>query len=398
MPQSASGQTASGGAALYASVGPELAHYDVDVAGAALVRRATVTLPANVHYAWPHVSGRYFYVASSNSASGMGPVGDKYHVTAFRIHPASGALTPHGDPIALPTRPIHMTTDIPSEHLLVAFSNPSAIRVYRVNPDMTPGEEVRQPGPIDPGIYGHQVRVSPDNRLAILVTRGHDAAGGNPEEPGALKVFHYRDGLLTNEISIAPNGGYGFGPRHLDFHPTEPWVYVSLERQNKLDVFQITGNALSSAPVFRKETLAEPGNIRGRQVAGTVHVHPNGRFVYAVNRASSTIEVDGKSVFVGGENTLAVCDVDSTTGEPTLIQHIDTRGIHCRTFHIDPSGRVLVAAHIMALPVRDGAAIRMVPASLAVFRINPNGRLGYVRKYDVDVGDKTMFWMGMVGL
>ena len=399
MPQSASAQTAAKNVALYASVGPELTQYEVDVEGAALHRHGTVTLPANVHYSWPHSSGRYLYVASSNSASGMGgPVGDKHHITAFRIDPASGALTPHGDPIPLPTRPIHMTTDIPSEHLLVAFSNPSAIRVYRVNPDMTAGEEVRQPGPIDPGIYGHQVRVSPDNRLAILMTRGHDAAGGKPEEPGALKVFHYQNGLLNNEVSVAPNGGYGFGPRHLDFHPKEPWVYVSLERQNKLDMFRIAGDALSPEPVFRKETLAEPGNIRGRQVAGTVHVHPSGRFLYAVNRASSTIEVDGKPVFAGGENTLAAYEINSTTGEPTLIQQIDTRGIHCRTFHIDPSGRVLVTAHIMALPVRDGGAIRTVPASLAVFRINGDGRLDFVRKYDVDVGDRTMFWMGMVRL
>jgi len=328
----------------------------------------------------------------------MGPVGDKHHVTALRIDPASGALTPHGDPIPLPTRPIHMTTDTPSDHLLVAFSNPSAIRVYRVNRDATPGEEVRQPGSIDAGIYGHQVRVSPDNRLAILVTRGHDAAGSKSEDPGALKVFDYKDGLLTNEVSVAPNGGYGFGPRHLDFHPAKPWVYVSLERQNKLDMFEINGGALSPAPVFRKETLAEPGNIRGRQVAGTVHVHPNGRFVYAVNRASSTIEAAGRPVFAGGENTFAVYGIDATTGEPTLIQHIDTRGIHCRTFHIDPSGRMLVAAHIMALPVRDGAAIRTVPASLAVFRIGDDGKLDFVRKYDVDVGDKTMFWMGMVRL
>jgi 6-phosphogluconolactonase len=398
MPQSASAQTASGKVVLYASVGPALTQYDVDVEGAELFRRSTVTLPANVHYAWPHASGRHLYVASSNSASGMGPVGDKHHVTALRIDPASGALTPHGDPIPLPTRPIHMTTDIPSDHLLVAFSNPSAIRVYRVNRDATPGEEVRQPGPIDAGIYGHQVRVSPDNRLAILVTRGHDAAGSKPEDPGALKVFDYKNGLLTNEVSVAPNGGYGFGPRHLDFHPAKPWVYVSLERQNKLDMFEITGGALSPAPVFRKETLAEPGNIRGRQVAGTVHVHPNGRFVYAVNRASSTIEAEGKPVFAGGENTLAVYSIDAATGEPTLIQHIDTRGIHCRTFHIDPSGRILVAAHIMALPVREGAAIRIVPASLAMFRIGDDGKLDFVRKYDVDVGDKTMFWMGMVRL
>jgi 6-phosphogluconolactonase (cycloisomerase 2 family) len=319
-------------------------------------------------------------------------------VTAFRVDGDSGVLTPHGDPIPLPTRPIHMTTDISSEHLLVAFSNPSALRVYRVNPDATPGGEVRQPEPIDAGIYGHQVRVSHDNRLAILVTRGHDAAAGKPEEPGALKVFQYKDGLLTGEVSVAPNGGYGFGPRHLDFHPTKPWVYVSLERQNKLDMFAITNGKLSAAPVFRKETLSEPGNIRGRQAAGTVHVHPNGRFVYAANRASSTIEVDGKSVFAGGENTIAAYEIDTTTGEPVPIQHVDTHGIHCRTFHIDPSGRILVAAHIMALPVREGAAIDTVPASLAVFRIDNSGKLDFVRKYDVDVGDRTMFWMGMVPL
>jgi 6-phosphogluconolactonase (cycloisomerase 2 family) len=204
--------------------------------------------------------------------------------------------------------------------------------------------------------------------------------------------------LLTDEVSVAPNGGYGFGPRHLDFHPTRPWVYVSLERQNKLDMFEITSGQLSAAPVFRKETLAEPGNIRGRQAAGTVHLHPNGRFVYAANRASSTVQVDGKSVFAGGENSFAVYEIDTTTGEPYPIQHVDTRGIHCRTFHIDPSGRMLVAAHLMVLPVREGAAIRTVPASLAVFRIDDRGKLDFVRKYDVDVGNRTMFWMGMVPL
>jgi 6-phosphogluconolactonase len=382
--------------ALYASVGPELAQYDVDVDGAALVRRGAVTLPANVHYASPHASGRYLYVASSNSASGMGPTGDKHHVTAFRIDPDSGLLTPHGDPIPLPTRPIHMTTDIPSEHLLVAFSNPSGLRVYRINSDATPGAEVAQPEPIDPGIYAHQVRVRPDSKLVVLVTRGHDAASGKSEEPGALKVFDYRDGRLIKEVSVAPNGGYGFGPRHLDFHPSKPWVYVSLERQNKLDMFEFAGDALSPAPMFRKETLAEPGNIRSRQVAGTVHVHPNGRFVYAVNRASTTTEFEGRRVFAGGENTFAVYAIDPTIGEPSLTQHVDTRGIHCRTFHIDPSGRLLVAAHIMPLLVKDGATLRTIPASLAVFRIDGDGKLDFVRKYEVDVGDRTMFWMGMV--
>jgi 6-phosphogluconolactonase len=382
---------------VYASVGPELTQYDLDIEDATLSERGTVTLPANVHYAWPHASREFLYVASSDSASGIGgPVGQRHNVSAFRIDAASGALTLHGDPIALPTRPIHMTSDIPSRNLLVAFSNPSGLRVYRVNPDGTPGAEVAQLEAIDPGIYGHQVRVSLDNRLVILVTRGHDAAGGKPEEPGALKVFHYDNGSLNNEVLVAPGGGFGFGPRHLDFHPTKPWVYVSLERQNRLDMFAIDGDRLSGAPLFSKDTLAEPGNIRGRQAAGTVHVHPNGRFVYVANRASSTVGEGTERVFAGGENTLAVYAIDPVTGEPSPIQHVDTRGIHCRTFHIDPGGQVLVAAHIMGLPVKDGAAIREAPACLSLFRIGADGKLDFVRKYDVDVGDRQMFWMRMV--
>jgi hypothetical protein len=288
-----------------------------------------------------------------------------------------------------------LTTDIPSDHLLVAFSNPSAIRVDRVNPDATPDDEVRQPGPIDAGIYGHQVQVSQDDRLEILVTRDHDAAAGEPE---ALKIFQYKDGLPTDEVSMAQNGGYGFGPRHFDFHPIKPWVYVSLERQNKLDMFVITNGMLSAAPVLRKETLAEPGNIRGRQAAHAVHVHPNGHFVYAANRASSTVEVDGKSVGDGGDNTFALYQIVMTTGEPVAVQHVDAHGIHCRTFHIDPSGRMPVAEHIMALPVRGGAVIRTVSVSLAVFRINDRGKLDFLCKYDVDVGDRTMLGKGMVPL
>src|SRR5207253_8977937 len=104
-------QPASSKVALYANVGADLTHYDVDVAGAELIKRATVTLPAGVQYAWPHASRRYLYVASSSSAPRYGTVGPEQHVTAFQIDPASGALTPHGAPIRLPVRPIHISTD-----------------------------------------------------------------------------------------------------------------------------------------------------------------------------------------------------------------------------------------------------------------------------------------------
>jgi 6-phosphogluconolactonase (cycloisomerase 2 family) len=380
---------------LYANVGPDLTQYDMDVEAATLTRRGTVTLPANVQYVWPHASRRHLYVATSDSASGMGRQGSTHHVSVLAIDPATGALSPHGAPIRLPTRPIHMATDIPSAHILVAYSNPSSIGIYRINPDATPGEEVTQPGPIDPGIFAHQVRATPDNRQIILVTRGHDAGGGKAEEPGALKVFDFRDGVLSNEVSVAPGGGYGFGPRHLDFHPTKPFVYVSLERQNQLDMFELDNGAMSSTPRFRKDALADPAT-RHRQVVGTVHVHPNGHTVYVANRSSETIDHAGQRVFAGGENSLAVYAIDQATGEPNLIQHVDTHGIHPRTFHIDPSGRLLVVAHIMGLKVREGDAVRNVPARLSLFRIASDGRLDFARSYDVDVGNRTMWWMGMI--
>src|SRR6202165_3386769 len=301
-PGLSSAQPASNKVALYANVGADLTRYDVDVAGANLTKRGTVTLPAGVQYAWPHASRRYLYVATSSSASGYGPAGTEHHVSAFRIDPASGALTRHGEPIRLPTRPIHMSTDIPSENILVAFNNPSAVRVYRINKDFTPGEEVKQPGAIDAGIFAHQVRVTPDNRQAILVTRGNEGTPTKAEDPGALKVFDYKNGVLTNEVSFAPNGGKEFGPRHLDFHPTKPWMYVSIETQNKMYLYRMENASITPEIAYRSETLAEPSNIRARQAASTVHVHPNGRFLYGANRAEATIEFQGKQVFKGGED------------------------------------------------------------------------------------------------
>jgi len=397
-PRLASAQVSSRKVALYANVGADLTHYDVDVAGAELIKRETVMLPAAVQYAWPHASRRYLYLASSSSAPGYGTQGTEHHVTAFAIDSSTGALTPHGAPIRLPARPIHVSTDVPSEYILVAFNNPSAVRVYRINPDFTPGEEVRQSGSIDAGIFAHQVRVTPDNRLAILVTRGNEGTPTKPEDPGALKVFDYKNGVLTNEVPIAPNGGKEFGPRHLDFHPTKPWMYVSIETQNKLYMFRMEDGRINPEIAYRVETLSVPNNIRARQAAGTVHVHPNGRFVYGANRAEATTEFQGKQVFKGGENSIVVYSINQSTGEPTPIQHIETEKIHPRTFHMDPSGRVLVAEHNLPVNVRDGDAVKIVPAGLSVFRMGDDGKLTLVRKYDIDVGSKTMFWMGMVPL
>src|SRR5207253_11232032 len=49
----------------YSSVGGDLTLYSMNVEEASLVKRDTVTLPANVQYAWPHPSKQYLYGAPS---------------------------------------------------------------------------------------------------------------------------------------------------------------------------------------------------------------------------------------------------------------------------------------------------------------------------------------------
>jgi 6-phosphogluconolactonase len=380
----------------YASLGPALTLYRIDVDGAALTKASTVMLPEKVQYAWPHPSAPFLYVVSSNG--GPGVKGDKNYLSALRIDPDSGELQAHGASAALRSRPIHVSVDHTGTFALVAYNNPSSVSVHRINTDGTVGEEVKQAASLDCGVFAHQIRVTPDNAAAILVCRGNDATKDKREDPGALKLLGFRDGQLTNRTSVAPNGGYGFGPRHLDFHPSLPLVYVSRERENKLDVYRLANGELGAQPIFVKDTLAAPGNIISRQAACTLHFHPDGRTLYLANRAFDTVKLDGKDVFPGGENNIAVFAIDQATGEPTLIENEDVRGIYPRTFALDPTARMLVVTNNEPKQMRDGAGFKTVPANIATFRIASDGKLIFATSYPVETGGDFQFWSGMVAL
>lgn len=57
-----------------------------------------------------------------------------------------------------------------------------------------------------------------------------------------------------------------------------------------------------------------------------------------------------------------------------------------------------MARHDLLMDARHGDTVRTVPAGLAPFRIDGDGRLTYTRTCDIDVGDRTMWWMGLVPL
>ena len=375
---------------LYAANGPELSTYAVGAHDGSLRQTSSVTLPFAVQYVWHHPSTRFLYAAWSN-----GMQGDRHGVTAYRVDTANGALMPHGPAIEIRHRPVHLTVDANASHVLIAYNNPSSLSVHALRADGTLGSEVKQPAPLDGGIYAHQIRVHPSNKMVVMVARGNGPTPNRPEDPGALKIYSYKDGIVTNRQSIAPNGGFGYQPRHVDFHPTLPFMYLNVERQNQLQAYRVLdGESVEPKAIFTKDTLDNQAASKPAQMTGAIHVHPNGRFVYLSNRASGTTMVDGKPVWEGGENTIGVYAIDQKTGEPTRIQNIDSGGMHARTFTLDATAALLVAANQNAVTKPDGSRI---PASLAVFRIGDNGKLQFLRKYDVETEQgRSLFWAGFL--
>src|SRR5947208_2299554 len=325
---------------LYQSVGEQLTHWDVDVDNAALTPRASIRMPSNVQYVWPHPSRPYLYVSTSDAASGNAPnPGTVHRLCAVRVD-ASGALQMHGEPRALPQRPIHNSVDATGTYALTCYNNPSNVIVHRINLDGTSGPPVPQISRIDVGIFAHQVLTMPGDRSAIMVTRGNRPEATKAEDPGALKIYHFQDGQLSPlaNLPVGGKGGLGYGPRHLDFHPTQPWVYVSVESQNQLHMHRLQGDGLTPEPAYNKSTTIGTYGIDFPQSAGGIHVHPNGRAVYVSNRANATVEFNGKRVFRGGENNIAVFSIDQSTGEPPA-----TRPADPQSFPSAPSASTPVA-------------------------------------------------------
>ena len=382
----------------YASTGPTLALYTLDLKTATLTKKSAVMLPGNLQYAWPHPSGKFLYTVSSPNRPGEAdPQVSGPSAQAFQVG-ADGTLTPNGAPVKLPTRPIHATVDHTGRYLLIAFNMPSSILVHRINTDGSIGEAVQQQATLDTGIYAHQVRVTPNNKTVVLVTRGNDPRPGYPEDPGALKVFSFNEGQLSALQSLAPHGqGLGFGPRHLDF--ASHFVAVSLERENSLCIYDLNADgSFGAEPLFIKNSMTDsdakdkyPG-----QTSGPVHVHPNSRWVYQTNRGSGTVDFDGQKVWNGGVNDIAVWTLDDKTGEPIRTQNIDARGFELRTFTITPDGKLLIAASQSALSVHEGNHITKVSAGLSFYRVGVDGKLTFLHKQDVDTNAGPQFWCGLL--
>lgn len=358
-----------------------------------LVPVERVALPEQVHYAVADSRARFLYASVSDGKA-------RHWLYAFRIDPASGALSEHGAPLVPPAgRVIHLSIDVAGRYLVLAHNQTSTVSSVRLNGDGTLGEFVEQPAAVETGFFAHQALFDGSGAHVLVPGLGSARSDSAPERMGTLAVFGFDGGRLSHEQSLELEPG--LGARHLDHGAAH--VYVAVERGNRLRAYGYASGVLQPRPAFELSTLpdpSEPGpSAELRQRAGAIHLHPNGKALYLTNRASQTKRAPGgeTDVFLGGINDIVFYRLDPASGEPREIERYDTRGFEPRTFSIEPEGELLFVGNQSARNVlRPNGNIEPVPRSIAVFRIQPDGRLAYQRKYDVAGGD--VFWLGSLAL
>ncbi len=355
-----------------------------------LRRVSSIRLPEQVHYAVADAGSRVLYVSASNGST-------KHWLYAFAIDPADGRLAQLGSPVVPPDgRVIHLSIDDAAGYLILAHNQTSRLSTLRLAADGRLGEFVSQP-PASTGFFAHQALLDLEGAHVVACGLGASASAAAPERPGSLNVFAYRAGMLspTQSIELGP----GLGARHLDY--AQRRALVVIERGNRLFVYDYDHGVLGAEPRFDVSTLRAPEHVRPGQHAGGIAVHPGGRYLYVSNRARDTVptEVGGQpvDVFAGGENNLALFELDPGSGAPRLLEHYDTRGFEPRTVSLDPAGQFLFAGNQSTRSVlHPDGRLERVPRSVAVFRVCDQGRLSYLSKYDFSAGE--VFWVGSLAL
>ncbi|HEV8244898.1 MAG TPA: beta-propeller fold lactonase family protein, partial [Polyangiaceae bacterium] len=122
-----------------------------------------------------------------------------------------------------------------------------------------------------PGMNAHQVRFDQSGTRVYVPCLGSNQVAEYDLDPDA--------GTLTAKTpaSVAAAGG----PRHLDFQPDGTLAYVLAELGSQIHTFDVGGNGSLQARAGGSLFTAE--DEQGHS-SSDIHVTPDGKFVYAVNR------------------------------------------------------------------------------------------------------------------
>ncbi len=226
--------------------------------------------------------------------------------------------------------PTHLSVSPDGRTVLVANYGGGSVSSFHVNPDGSLSQAVshlqfsgsgpyrgRQDAP-----HTHSAVTSPDGRFALINDLGLD------------RVFIFRLNASTSELVAATPPFWqarpGTGPRHLAWSPGGRFVYCSNELDSTVETLAWSEDPVSLRSVGSASTLPV-GFAPKTAFVGEVVVSADGRNVYAGNRVA--------------DDTIAVFNVNRTSGLLTQAQLAPSGGQNSRHLALDQSGRWMIAAH-----------------------------------------------------
>lgn len=180
----------------------------------------------------------------------------------------------------------------------------------------------------------HSAVFSPDDSQIFMCDLGRDEINIYPFSPDTGEI---------NEINkLVINVKRGTGPRHFVLAKNTNLLYVVGEKNATVLVFKLDAETkkyllLQTIALLKQNGFANMG-------AADIHLHPNGKYLYASVRGES--------------NKIFIFKVESW-GELSLKDSVSTRGISPRNFTIHPQGKFLLAANQRS-------------NNIVVYKINPN--------------------------
>lgn len=262
-------------------------------------------------------------------------------VTAFAIDRNTGKLARLNEVPSRGEDPCYISLDKTGKYVLVANYTSGSIASFPVQKDGSLGEasavvqhhgsgpnHERQEGP-----HAHWIETTADNRFAVVADLGLD------------KLLVYRfdaaNGSLTPNHPPAAELPPGAGPRHVAFGVENKFVYSVNELKSSVEAFSYDAKNGALKPLQTISTL--PKDFSGANDGAEIHVHPNGKFLYASNR---------------GHDSIAEFSVGHNTGRLTQRHNFSTQGKTPRNFVLDPGGSHLLVAN-------------QDTGNIVVFRIDP---------------------------
>ncbi|HXB09659.1 MAG TPA: lactonase family protein [Puia sp.] len=260
--------------------------------------------------------GARLYACTESRMKGKGSL------SVFDFDKKKGRLTFLGKVSSLGDNPAYVAVDAEGKQVAVANYTGGSYTLYPIGAGGLPGKAQfavqhlgrganpeRQEAP-----HVHSAVYSPDGKFLYIQDLGLDQ----------ISAVSPATGDEQQQMKTLP----GSGPRHLSFHPNGRFAYLIEELGGCVDVYRYDANTGRLDSLQR--IAAHPDTARGPFRSSDIHVSPDGRFLYASNRA---------------ETSIAIFSVDPATGLLHTLGYVPTMGVEPRNFSLDPSGKWLLVAN-----------------------------------------------------